>query len=105
MPPYATFAQWMEAEALPLRDQLRLDGMTTGGNRSVAGRFRHQGKTWKVHSDSHLEPLLLAYEAALTGRDPFVVGESRSGQTLALVDDLQQRRKTRHKHLYIYEQV
>lgn len=101
---FLSFGQWVEAEVLARREQKRLDGATTGGNRTVAGRFRHGGKAWKVHADTHLEPLLLAYEAQQAGADPFKVGRSRTGLTLELIDDLQARRRTRHKHLYIYEQ-
>ncbi len=101
---YPSFARWVEAEVLPLRDQVRLDGATTGGNRFVAGRFRHWGAEWKVHADTHLEPLMLAFEAEQAGDEPFRFGRSKTGRTLELVDVLQRRRHTKHKHLYIYEQ-
>jgi len=46
---------------------MRLDGELSGGNRTVVGVFRGDGRDWKVHEDSHYEPLLIAYEAARAG--------------------------------------
>lgn len=40
---------------------LRLDGQDDVGNSEVAGRFFLAGRQWKVHSDTHFEPLLVAY--------------------------------------------
>ena len=82
----------------------RLDGQHTGGNRAVAGEFRHLGKRWKVHSDTHYEPLLVAYEAATAGNDPFVEAPTRSGLSLDLNDQLRSKlSERRHKYIYIYE--
>lgn len=104
MTTHPSFSSFVEAQVLPLRHQLRLDGATSGGNREVFGRFRRLGTTWKVHADSHTEPLLMAYEAEKQGRDALCVGSCSTGRTLELVDALQKRRATRFKHLYIYEQ-
>lgn len=100
---HRTFTAWMEDQVLPLGDQRRLDGRDAGGNREVAGRFLRYGTTWKVHADTHLEPLRLALEAERRGEDPFVIGQSKNGRTLELVERLQRRRGTRFKHLYVYE--
>lgn len=100
---HPTFLDFMASAVLPLRGQLRLDGATAGGNRSPFGWFRSRGVVWRVHADSRLEPLLLAYSAETAGNEAFTIGRSRTGRTLELVASLQSQRKTRFKHLYIYE--
>ncbi|HEV7503978.1 MAG TPA: hypothetical protein VGS07_03630 [Thermoanaerobaculia bacterium] len=58
-----SFAAWVEAEVLPKAgSQERLDGLESGGNRKVFGRFKHQGRAWKVHGDTRIERILRAYE-------------------------------------------
>ncbi|HEU0016338.1 MAG TPA: hypothetical protein VFQ45_21845 [Longimicrobium sp.] len=105
---YDSFQSFYEAEVEPRRrvnpDHRRLDGEPSGGNWDVVGRFRHQGRVWKVHTDTHYEPLALAYHS-LTGsppRDPFVLATTESGDRLDLAADLQQARGTPHRHLYAY---
>lgn len=70
------FPTLMELFVLPWKRQhpndIRIDGELTRGNWHVAGRFRHSTKIWKVHADTHYEPLMLAYEAMLSGSlNPF----------------------------------
>lgn len=102
--PHPSFGDFMEKSVLPQRarnpEAVRLDGRTSGGNRRVFGRFWYGGELWRVNSDTHFEPLLLAYE----GRDsePFVRTATASGMALELHPELQAARKTRHKNLYIY---
>lgn len=105
---YDSFQHFYESVVDPMKranpDHRRLDGRASGGNFDVAGRFRHAGRVWEVHADTHYEPLDLAY-GALTGtpaRDPFVIGSVRSGERLDLAADLQARRRTRFRHLYMY---
>ncbi len=105
---YSNFSQFMESVVLPLRaqnpDHLRLDGELTRGNWDVAGLFRHHSKVWKVHSDSHYEPLLLAYEAAKTSVDPFVEEPTKHGTSLVLHADLRTTKTLRKfEYMYIYE--
>lgn len=102
---HPTFVEFIESAVLPLRGQLRLDGATAGGNRSPFGWFRYRGVVWKVHADSRVEPLLLAYSAEVDGREGFTIGRSQTGRTLELVESLQSQRNTRFKHLYIYEHI
>lgn len=107
-----SFAAFMEHVVLPRQAadpaQTRLDGRTSGGNREPAGFFFHQGRLWRVHADSHFEPLILAYRA-LTNKpaeDPFVARKTGSGKRccLVLIAELQQQLcQPRFKHLYIYE--
>jgi Endonuclease NucS C-terminal domain len=107
---YDTFLALMDAELLPLRGanptHTRLDGNRTGGNREVAGRFRHQGKVWKIHADTHYEPLKLAYDALKTGgADPFVQAPTSHGKCLVLQDAVRRlMTDPRSKHMYIYEE-
>lgn len=108
---YSSFETFYESVIQPLRaaslDHRRLDGQPSGGNREVVGRFRHRGRQWKVHADTHYEPLEIAYRA-LTGsppRDPFVPMPTKNGLRLDLADDLQRRRGTRHRHLYVYSET
>jgi hypothetical protein len=101
------FRSFMQIVVLPSKaaqpTAIRLDGARTGGNRTVAGTFRHHGTLWKVHADTHYEPLEIAYKAALEGQDPFVEGRTSSGKCLALRADLRASQRSRPKYLYIYE--
>jgi len=108
---FASFRRFCETVTLPKREAnptyLRLDGLTSGGNRDVAGIFRHAGSRWKVHADTHFEPLMLAYEALRSGEltDPFVVGRTQTAgnRCLELTPELRERQAGRSKYLYIYE--
>lgn len=105
---YPSFEAFYESVIEPLRaanpDHRRLDGQQSGGNYDVVGRLRYQGRRWKIHADTHYEPLDIAYQA-LTGsppRDPFVTAPTKTGVRLDLAEDLQRRRGTRYRHLYVY---
>ena len=109
---YDSFESFVESVVIPQRTanptHIRLDGNTSGGNREVAGVFRHRRKVWKVHADTHYEPLLLAYDLIKQGQtnDPFVeeVTNTGSGTCLVLQDNIQRLlSKPRFKYLYIYE--
>lgn len=102
-----SFAEFMEQRVLPHREAhpewKRLDGADTGGNWEIFGRFLRAGARWKVHADSHFEPLLIAYDALRAGdADPFVESATTRGLRLDLRDDLAQRVKSGFRHLYIY---
>ncbi|HWK89530.1 MAG TPA: hypothetical protein VNP72_06025 [Longimicrobium sp.] len=105
---YDSFQSFYEAEVAPRQqanpDHRRLDGEVSGGNWDVVGRFRHRGRMWRVHADTHYEPLTLAYRAVTSTppRDPFVLGTTESGDRLDLAEDLQRTRGTQHRHLYAY---
>ncbi len=82
----------------------RLDGKDSGGNREIAGLFRFNDKVWKVHADTHYEPLLIAYNAKT--KTPFTETSTNTGKgkSLLLIDELQREMsKPKFKHLYIYE--
>lgn len=82
---------------------LRLDGEPSGRNRTVFARFTRGGKGWTVNSDSHIEPLMRAYEAALKGEDPFIEEETdEKSITLSLNDKLGREQASPHKYIYIY---
>lgn len=104
---YPTFAAFVERVVLPGSeanlDYKRLDGWPSGGNLEVAGRFWRDGMRWKVHSDTHFEPMLMAYGYEQEGQEPFEHGETKNGRSLVLTEKLQAARNTPHRHLYIYE--
>ena len=111
MTDYASFADFMEKLINPMRQASprheRLDGLISGGNRRIVGRFWHRGRRWKVHADTHYEPLMLAHRA-ISSRlvaDPFEEQQTRvAGKAcLVLVPELMRRLPRGPKHLYIYE--
>ena len=104
---FGSFVELMEARVLPHRDAhpdwKRLDGAESGGNWEIFGRFMRAGARWKLHADSHLEPLLIAYDAVQTGEaDPFVEVPTNRGIRLDLKDYLATRVKSGFRHMYIY---
>lgn len=105
---YGSYAAFVEGVVLPKRAahpaDRRIDGEQSGGNWAVAGIFRYEGREWKVHEDSHYEPLVIAYEA-IQGGDPtpFVVEPTTRGSCLNLKPQLREAMTDRrHKYLYIY---
>ena len=109
---YDGFLELMESALLADRaanpTHVRLDGAQTGGNWEVAGRFRHHGKVWKVHADTHYEPLMIAYNAVKKNNsfDPFVEQPTQHGKCLVLKDPLHHSKSVpRFKHIYIYEDL
>ena len=107
---HENFLAFMELMIIPQKianpNNIRLDGRTSGGNRMVAGLFRHHNKIWKVHSDTRYAPLMLAYNSLKEGKsgNPFVEEPTRNGNCLVLSHDIQRlMKKPRFKHLYIYE--
>jgi hypothetical protein len=104
---FESFAAFVEAVVLPGKEtnpgHKRLDGQQTGGNFAVAGEFRHRGRSWKVHADTHYEPLLVAYESARRGEDPFIEAPTKRGVALDLTDELRRTlTEQRFKYVYIY---
>jgi len=82
--------------------QKRLDGRSSGGSRDSAGEFIFDNRTWTVHTDSHFEPLQIAFESFENGINPFVVRETARGLALTLTKELWEGQSTRFKHMYIY---
>lgn len=106
---YPSYERFVEEVVLPRKQAnptyRRLDGWASGGNFAVAGFFWYNGRQWKVHEDSHFEPLLLAYEAIMSGdARPFVEEPTKRGFSLALKPQLRGRMTNpRFKYMYIYE--
>src|SRR5687768_1528011 len=106
---HESYERFVEAIVLPRRDanpsHRRLDGWASGGNLAVAGHFRYDGRKWKVHEDSHYEPLLIAYDAFKAGdTSPFVEEPTKRGAALNLRPELRTRMSApRFKYIYIYE--
>jgi len=102
------FIFFMRLQVLPRRkehpEHIRLDGREGGGSRTEFGAYRHYGVVWKVDEDTRYEPLIFAYNAAVTGEDPFVEVETQTGhgRRLLLNEDLTRRYASRFKYLYIY---
>lgn len=102
---YENFLALVEKEILPRQeknpDHVRLDGKLSGGNREVIGQFLHHGKAWKIHADTHYEPLKLAYLAMRDeSSDPFKESATDKGKRLDLSAAIQ---RLGARHLYIYE--
>lgn len=100
----------MEASLLPQRaahpTHIRLDGAKTGGNRELAGGFRHHNQVWKVHADTHYDPLVRAYEAMQKDKsyDPFIEELTPNGTCLVLTEALRRASGSEYKYLYIYQE-
>ena len=105
---HASYTDFVEAVVLPRRAKnptdRRFDGALAGGNWSVAGVFQHHGREWKVHEDSHYEPLLAAYETFHHGiPSPFVEEPTKTLSSLNLRTELRAKLSERkHKYIYIY---
>ncbi len=100
---HKTFADWVEAEILPLdKEQVRLDGRTSGGNRKIFGKFKHAGRNWSVNSDTRVDRVLRAYSEILSseGSDPFIEEATPKGKCLNLVERLRFAEKA--KRFYVY---
>lgn len=104
----STFVEFMDRVVRPAKkanpNDKRLDGQLSGGNRTVFGCFQHLGRTWKVHSDSHYQPLMLAYDEAVNGGDPFIENITKGGRySLILQPRVKEHQSSKHKYHYIYE--
>jgi hypothetical protein len=106
---YSSFSDFMTRYAIPLEQAnpafRRLDGERSGGNRTIAGSFVHDGRRWVVHADTHFRPLRIAYNDELRdpAGDPFKREVTRAGTCLVLRDDLRRIHDSPHKYLYIYD--
>lgn len=69
MPAYASFQDLMINNIIPFAQRTgwkRFDG-ASGGNRKVYATFHHEGKVWKIHSDSQIGIFLAVYKQDPTG--------------------------------------
>lgn len=102
-----SFAAFVEAKVTPHRDAnpdwKRLDGAATGSNADIFGAFRYKGAAYRVHADTHFEPLFVAYQAVVDGDEaPFVEAPTKTGERLDLTPELKAQVKGRFRHLYAY---
>jgi hypothetical protein len=99
---YPTFVDFMEQRVIPTQkanpSHIRLDGKIIGGNRRVFGYFKHSGRTWKVHSDTHYAPLMTAYKQTNQGLNPFNQVNTPNGKL-----SLKVNQSTQPYYHYIYE--
>ena len=103
---HPSFDAWVKDFVVPLKQShpawQRLDGLVGGGNRTVVSKFRHAGRVWVVHGDSHFEPIFRAHAAVTSGMlaDPFEIKPAKARDTLDLSSALPGR--NRPKHFYAY---
>ena len=102
-----SFVEFVEEKVLPHReanpDWKRLDGATSGSNAEVFGGFKYKGAGYRVHADTHFEPMMVAYEAVQAGdEEPFTEAPTRTGERLDLKPELAAQVKGRARHLYAY---
>lgn len=100
---FKSFKEVMEKKIIPFHNKnsnfIRLDGLSTGGNRKVFAYFDYNGIMWKIHSDTHFSELDKAYNKIIQGEDPFKISETNKGN-ICLV--LKSELANKPKHLYIY---
>ena len=105
---FADFGEMMRQAVLPMHlaapGNVRLDSPRTDGNWDVLCRFRWRDRVWKVHMDSHYEPLLLAYYGwhCVAKDEVFVEAPMKNGVRLDIVDSVIGIRPTQHRYLYLY---
>lgn len=104
---YNTFQDLTKSFILPRKNNhpndKRLDGQPSGGNRNIAGKFKHNGNIWKVHFDTHYKPLMLAYNACKQGKNPFQIETKPNGNmSLVLINELRKLQNSKHKYLFVY---
>jgi hypothetical protein len=105
---YTDFGAMMRQVVIPMHmaepSHARLDSPRTDGNWDVLCRFQWKARVWKVHMDSHFEPLMLAYYGwqYSLGDDVFVESAIETGVRLDIVDVVAAIRPTRHRYLYLY---
>ena len=102
-----SFVAFVDTKVTPLRDAnpdwKRLDGATSGSNADVVGAFRYKGAAYRVHADTHFEPLYVAYQAVKAGEEePFTEAPTKTGERLDLTPALKEQVKGRARHLYAY---
>ena len=106
---YESFILFMESLILPMMlenpTHKRLDGKESGGNMKIIGKFRHLGLKWKVHKDTHYEPLLLAYYAFKYKNEAevFKINNDNSIPKLIFADAINNFRDSHSAYLYIYQ--
>ncbi|MEI7597656.1 MAG: hypothetical protein WCK02_18055 [Bacteroidota bacterium] len=99
---YNSFVDFFNIEVNSI-NSLRIDGRTKGGNREVAGKFCYMGNLWKVHKDSHIEPLRKAFDAFNNNQDPFIEIPTNGHKGACLDLNSAVIAKGKFKHLYIYK--
>ncbi len=100
-----SFNEWVVLEVLPLQRKnptwLRLDGLHSGGNRNIVGKFRYKNRVWVVHGDTRFDPVIRAHQAIKKGTvAPFVIGRARVRDCLDLLPTLKVPK--RPKYFYVY---
>lgn len=101
-PHFNSFQSLMEELAIPFFQQNpgseRLDGQTSGGNRTNFATFEHQGHKWKIAMDTRTDRLLAAWKLFQEGKEPFVQGNTGERMCLRLNDGVSKEANG----LYVY---
>lgn len=101
-----SFKDWVEKEVLPLQKKHpswhRLDGLPSGGNRKVVGRFRYAGLDWVVHGDTRFDPVLRAYQAIKSGAVPNPFDIQRTKKNVRNCLELKPKLKVPNQPKYFY---
>ena len=108
-PNFDSFAQAVRNHHLANPEWVRLNGENAGGDRNAWAYFTHAGRTWKVDADSHMRPILVAYDCfQRTGVDPFRLDNTQTRNKLVVTEEVQKElvqhgtQYQDHAHLYIY---
>jgi hypothetical protein len=108
-PDFVTFAEAVQALHTANPDWMRLNGKLEGGDQNAWAFFTHNGKKWKVDADTHVLPILVAYQYfRKTGVDPFHEGNTQKRYKLVLNEEVeselvrQDADYEQHKRLYMY---
>ena len=103
---YRDFCSFYRQVVVPAKNKnpghKRLDGKFSGGSRDSAGEFIFGDRKWTVHTDTHYEPLQIAFEGFKKGPVPFEVKETARGLALVLGKEFRAKQKTNFKYMYIY---
>lgn len=100
---HLSFHELVEKKLLPLIKEhptwIRLDGQVSSGNREIFGYFKWNDKVWKIHSDTHIDRMMLAYKLYQeNGYYPFIEKPTSGNTCIDLNLDL----KPKWFYVYLY---
>ena len=99
---FKSYTDFYESQIAHL-NTLRIDGNEKGGNRKSASTFIFNGHVWKVHQDSHIEPLKKAFEEFSNGQMPFIMTNTKGNKGKCLILNPAIYSISESKKMYIYK--
>ncbi len=99
---YDNFVQFYQNEIAHI-NSIRIDGNIKGGNRKSAGTFKFNNDIWKVHQDSDISPLKIAFEAFSNNQIPFTEVDSKGNKGRCLILNPNIYGDSDYKNMYIYK--